>query len=232
LQPVGTALEIARSARHAYGVHPRSCTVCGYEGRFHAYGAPLRFDARCPRCGSLERHRLLAIWAREHGRMLMNANVLHFAPEPCVETMLRTHCARYTSADAYSSRAQLRLNIEEIALPDASVDVVVCSHVLEHVDDTHALSELHRITRPGGVVILLVPIVEAWSETFEDASVRDADERDLMFGQHDHVRVYGRDFRARVRAAGFDLEEYVATEPAVSRHALGRGETVFVARPV
>jgi SAM-dependent methyltransferase len=230
LQPVDTALTLARSARRAYGVHPRTCPVCGYAGRFHAYGAPLRFDAKCPSCGSLERHRLLGAWAREHGDVLADADVLHFAPEPCLEALLRPVCREYQSADAFVTRADLRLDIEDIDLPDESYDVVICSHVLEHVHDGRALHELYRIVRHGGTALLLVPIVEGWSETYEDASICDAAGRDLVFGQHDHVRIYGRDFRDRVRNAGFALDEYVAAEPAVSRHALGRGETIFVAR--
>ena len=71
---------LAQAARRAFGVHPRTCTVCGHHGRFHAYGAPLRFDAKCPHCGSLERHRLVGAWAREQFAMLEGAEVLHFAP--------------------------------------------------------------------------------------------------------------------------------------------------------
>ena len=143
--------------------------------------------------------------------------------------MLRPICGGYVSADAFVERADLRLDIEQITLPDESYDVVICSHVLEHVDDERALRELFRITNRGGTVVLLVPIVEGWKHTFEDPGVHTRADRDLLFGQFDHLRVDGRDFRDRVRSAGFGLEEYVATEPAVSRHGLGRGETIFLA---
>ncbi len=231
LQPFATAAVLLRSARRAYGVHPRECPVCGYEGRFHAYGAPLRFDALCPRCRSVERHRLLALWLAAHRDSLAGAGVLHFAPEPGMAALVHPLCASYTTADARAGAADLRLDLERIARPDESYDYVICSHVLEHVhDDDRALRELCRITRAGGAAILLVPIVEGWHDTFEEPGVVDPVERELLFGQSDHVRMYGHDFRERVVKAGFTLDEFVATEPAVSRYALFRGETIFVAR--
>ncbi|HEY1739711.1 MAG TPA: class I SAM-dependent methyltransferase [Acidimicrobiia bacterium] len=233
VQPLATAAVLARSVRRSYGVHPRVCTVCGYEGRFHAYGAPLRFDALCPRCRSVERHRLFALWLCDEGHRFVAADVLHFAPELGVAALVQPYCRTYTTADASAGAADRQLDLERLDLADASYDYVICSHVLEHVaDDEQALRELHRITRPGGAAILLVPLVEGWDKTFEDPDVTDPRRRELLFGQSDHVRMYGHDFRDRVCKAGFLLDEYVATEPEVSRHALFRGETIFVAERV
>ena len=230
-QSLATALVVLQSARRAYGVHPRECTVCGFAGRFHAYGAPLRFDALCPQCRSVERHRLLALWLAANRPQLTGASVMHVAPEPGMSAMIRPLCGRYTTADAHPGRADRCIDLEHITEADASYDYVICSHVLEHVyDDRRALRELHRIIRPGGAVIVMVPVVEAWPETFEDPGVVDGSERELLFGQADHLRMYGRDIRERITNAGFDLEEFTASEPEVSRHALWRGETIFVAR--
>ena len=107
---------------------------------------------------------------------------------------------------------------------------MVCSHVLEHVNDRKALRELKRILRPSGTAILMVPIVEGWDTTYEDPSVSSPEGRDLHFGQSDHIRFYGRDFRDRVRDAGFELTEFTAEEPDVSRYGLLRGDKVFFAR--
>src|SRR5271170_3880835 len=103
---------------------PRICNLCGYSGKFHASGLQPRFDALCPQCGSLERHRLLGIWLDANREILEGASLLHFAPEGCIEKILRPLVKNYKSADI-SGEADLKLNIESLDLPDASYDIVV-----------------------------------------------------------------------------------------------------------
>ena len=212
------------------GVHARNCNICGFVGYFKFFGWPLRFDACCPQCGSLERHRLFKLWLAENVAQIENRRILHLAPEACVTNLLKPLARHYTTADILPGRADRLLDIENVDLESASMDVVICSHVLEHVDDRKALAELRRILRPGGMAILLVPIAEGWSATFEDCTITTPEDRALYFGQHDHVRFYGADFRDRVRKAGFTLTEFTAFEPFVSRHGLIRGEKIFLAR--
>jgi SAM-dependent methyltransferase len=123
----------------------------------------------------------------------------------------------------------VRAKLEETALPAASFDHVVCFHVLEHVDDRRALCEIFRILRPGGTLLVMVPIVEGWASTYEDPDLVSLRERRLHFGQGDHVRYYGRDLRVRLGAAGFTLTEVTATGRDVVDYALLRGEKLFVA---
>jgi SAM-dependent methyltransferase len=208
----------------------RSCNVCGYRGRFQAAGRPRRIDARCPKCGSAERYRLLALWLDRHGAFLATAHVLHFAPEAGLAALLRTRVGRYQSADIAPGRADLVLNIEAIAAPDASYDGVVCSHVLEHVDDAKALREIHRVLKPGGVALIMLPVIEGWAATYENPKVLTPEERKRHYGQSDHIRYYGADVRARIRAAGFALDEFTAEGEDVLIYALQRGEKVFIAR--
>ena len=115
-------------------------------------------------------------------------------------------------------------------IADKSFDVAICLHVLEHVDDRAAVSELFRVLRPGGLLVAMFPIIEGWDETFEDASRMSPEDRLFYFGQHDHVRFFGRDARARLAAPGFVVEEYTAVEPQVSRYGLARGEKIFICR--
>jgi SAM-dependent methyltransferase len=136
--------------------------------------------------------------------------------------------ARYVTADLRDG-LDLKLDIEDIDLPDESFDIVVCSHVLEHVNDRAALSELHRILRPSGRLILMVPIIEGSDTTYENPAITSWRDRKLHFGGGTHVRHYGRDFRDRVRAAGFQLHEYCADDYEPIRFGLVRGERVFVA---
>lgn len=228
-----SAVHFARSLRSWLGGIDRECSVCSHRGRFLAYGQPPRFDALCPLCGSLERHRLLALWLRQNSKAYSAKEVLHFAPEEVIGEILSRDCSRYVDADLKGGKARHALNLEDIDLPTASVDLVLCSHVLEHVNDRKALAEISRVLRPGGVALLMVPIVEGWSQTLEaehlPVEVSTARDRTLYFGQHDHVRYYGRDLRDRIRSAGFMLSEFTAREPEVSRHALVRGEVLFVA---
>lgn len=212
---------------HFQGACSRECPICGYHGRFRTYGDPPRADALCPNCGSLERHRLLRL-ALYQFPLPAQAEVLHFAPERAVSAMLPA--AKYHSADLDPRIADQTLNVEAIALPNKSVDVIVANHVPEHVDDRKVLREIHRVLRSGGLFFATVPIIEGWDATYENSHVVSATDRRIHFGQEDHVRMYGRDFRQRVRDAGFGLEEFVANGTDCARFALMPGERVFVAR--
>jgi len=211
------------------GVYRRACPICGFEGRFLAFGNPPRYDAWCRRCGSLERHRLLKLWLEREWAPPQLGRLLHVAPEPALEQVLRDRSRHYLRADLRVGRGDLVTDLERLALRDRSVDTVVCSHVLEHLNDEAALGEIFRVLTDGGLCLLMVPIVEGWSATYEPAGVV-GHERTLHFGQADHVRYYGADFRERVRRAGFELTEFTAEEPEVVRFGLWRGEKVFVAR--
>jgi SAM-dependent methyltransferase len=228
---------IAEFLRRAFGItgskgasFPRTCNVCGYSGRFQSAGKPRRIDARCPKCGSAERYRLLALWLDRYGAFLRQAHVLHFAPEAGLATLLKTRVGRYQSADIAPGRADLVLNIESIGVADQSHDCIVCSHVLEHVDDKKALAELYRALKPGGVALIMVPVIEGWARTYENKKVSTPEERKRHYGQADHIRYYGADVRDRIRAAGFQLEEFTAEGEDVLIYALQRGEKVFIAR--
>jgi len=208
-------------------VYPRHCPVCDFQGAFKAHGSPPRVDGRCPSCGSLERHRLLWLWMRQHHARL-DEPVLHFAPEPVLAQRFGALFKQYVTADLFR-RADIKLNIERIDKPQGSVGTVICNHVLEHVDDFAALSELHRILQPGGRLVVSAPIVWGWGKTYEAPEAVTPQLKLAHYGHPDHRRYYGRDFIDRVLAAGFLLEEEVTAEgPSVLRHALLRGEKFFI----
>lgn len=128
-----------------------------------------------------------------------------------------------------------RMDIMDIHYPDASFDAIVCNHVLEHVaDDERALLELYRVLRPGGWALLQVPIDASKAETFEDPTVTDPRERERIFGQHDHVRIYGRDYVERLRAAGFSVrpDDFIDRVPQdfIEKYGLDKSEHVYLAR--
>lgn len=181
--------------------------------RFQDYGKPVRPEARCPSCGSLERDR--AVWsylAERTDWLERRTRVLHVAPERSLERKLRERFGQaYLTADLSRSDVSLTLDICDIPFKDDVFDLLLCSHVLEHVDDDRlAMRELYRVLAPGGVALLQVPINA--ERTDEDPSVTDSRERERRFGQHDHVRSYGPDVIGRLEEAGFAVEELIVRD--------------------
>lgn len=134
--------------------------------------------------------------------------VLHFAPEPCLEPLLRDELGKgYHTADIARADVDVQLDVTRLALPSQSLDVVICSHVLEHVpDDRRAMSEIHRVLSDAGWALVIVPVrVKA---TIEDPSVDTPEQRLRVFGQSDHVRLYGPDIVDRLTAVGLDVETH------------------------
>lgn len=212
----------------------RECPICGHKGWFGRFGRPPRLDAKCPNCGSLERHRLfyLAIERNDIPVSVDNEKdkVLHFAPEQQFESMFRKRYTHYQTADLFAD-ADLKINLEDIDLPDNTYKLIIANHVLEHVDDAKASSELSRILTEDGLLIAMVPIIEGWEKTYENEDVDGEEARQVHFGQEDHVRYYGRDFKDRIQAGGLELVAEVTAEGAdVIKYGLIRGQKVFAFR--
>lgn len=205
------------------------CPICGFTGKFRAFGDPVRTGAACPQCWSLERHRLFALAVQRGHINFDNKDVLNFTADHSVGKLAeRAHSYR-TSNYPERNGADYALDIEAIELPEASYDVAICSHILEHVDDRKALAELYRILRPQGQLLFMVPVVEGWTETYENPSILSERERHLHFGQFDHVRYYGADVRQRATETGFTLSEVTGSPADCVRYGLLRGEKVFIA---
>ena len=194
----------------------KQCPLCGCQRRkFLPYGyVTSRENALCPNCLSLERHRLLWLWlVRESdiGRGAMALpKMLHIAPEVALMRKFRKMYAstpdRYVTADLESPLADMHFDVQQIPLEAESFDAIICNHIMEHVeDDGKALSELHRIMRRGGWGVILSPVELEREKTFEDDTITDPAERTRIFGQYDHRRIYGRDYAARLREAGFEV---------------------------
>lgn len=196
------------------------CPIC--EGRFRAFlshGDPPRSNARCPKCGSLERHRVLWLVLE---RLWWPSNppgsdkrLLHVAPERSFSGKL-AGMYDYLSVDLDGSRAMRAMDITQIPEPDESFDVVVCNHVLEHIpDDAAAIAEIFRVLKHGGWASLQVPMKGAFTE--EGGELMEPSERARRFGQDDHVRQYGEDFSARLLAAGFVIRRFSRADGLLHR---------------
>lgn len=221
--------------RLAYAGSARECPLCERKFRvFQPAGVRLRPDACCANCDSLERHRSVWLLLRRSSDVLESpGRVLHIAPERCIaEHLAAVAGAGYVSADIEPGRAMVQLDITNIPYPEASFDLIYCSHVLEHVaDDVGAMRELRRVLSPRGIAVVQVPIAELES-TFEDWRVQSPEDRLRVFGQSDHVRIYGRDFSDRLRSAGFTVRviEVGRAFPAreVRRFGLDPQERIFL----
>ena len=212
------------------------CPVCNTGFRkFLPYGRiNPRENALCPSCLSLERHRLLWLYLNHHGFFEKQLRVLHIAPEACfIKRFERVHGSHYITADIESPLAKVKMDIHAIPFNEDTFDVVLCNHVLEHVDDDiAAMKEIKRVLKPHGYAILQVPFFHPVpAETFEDKSIMDKQQRERLFGQADHVRRYGSDYAARIRKAGLQLiEDTFASQlpdDQAKRYGIAKSEVIY-----
>ncbi len=167
-----------------------------------------RSHAKCPRCGALERHRVLWLFLRQETDLFERPGaMLHVAPEYAfLRRLSATEGLRYVTGDFDSALADHQLDVMALPFADQSFDFLICNHVLEHVDDDRlAMAEVHRVLKPGGWAILMCPIDCRRATTLEDPAVVTPEQRHRVFGQDDHARLYGRDYRERLAAAGFSV---------------------------
>nr|WP_322625732.1 methyltransferase domain-containing protein [uncultured Flavobacterium sp.] len=194
-----------------------------------------RNNVLSPSTLSLERHRLLWLYLKNETDFFTAPHkVLHFAPEQAFYKLFRgMKNLDYTTTDLYSPLADVKADICNLPFEDNAYDVILCNHVLEHIpDDTKAMQELYRVLKPGGMAILQIPQDLSRDVTFEDNSITDPKERARIFGQYDHVRVYGRDYFKKLRSIGFRVveEDYTKTlaPQDVERYCLAKGEIIPV----
>lgn len=178
--------------------------------KFLPYGYEVqRQNVLSPSTLSLERHRLLWLYlTNETNFFTSKKKVLHMAPEQCFLSRFKKLNHDYTTADLDSPIADIKADIVNLPFNDNSFDVIFCNHVLEHIqDDTKAMKELFRVMKKGGMGIFQVPQDLNRDVTFEDNSITNPKERAKIFGQYDHVRVYGKDYFNKLRSIGFEVKE-------------------------
>lgn len=188
------------------------CSCCGYNtsGFLSAGLYKKRANAKCPSCGSLERHRQLILIIQELFEKGIGKDILHFAPEKCLisaikKNKLNTYKTSHYDVDMVSD---YHFDIRNIDSPSSAYEMVICSHVLEHIDqDTQAMKEIHRVLKPEGVALIQVPMWHSEKhKTYENPEITDPEDRIINFGQFDHVRIYGLDVIDRLEDSGFRVE--------------------------
>ena len=167
--------------------------------------------ALCPVCNASDRIRLLYLFlSTKTGIFREPLRLLHFAPEPSLEYILRKQKnISYLTADLYQEGVMEKIDVTGIPYPDHFFDAILCNHVLEHIpDDRLAMSELFRVLLPGGWAILQVPFSQVLDNTYENPAVITPGDRETTFGHWDHVRIYGLDYPARLEGAGFEVKAF------------------------
>jgi len=208
------------------------CPCCsGHFRKFLPYrGRP---NAICPRCGSAERHRLLWLYLKNKTNFFKdNLKVLHFAPQYILQKKIKSMPnIDYLSADLYSPLAMVKMDITNIQYKDGSFDVILCCHVLEHImNDRKAMRELFRVLKPGGWAIIQSPVDLKLDETFEDPNVVLPEDREHIFGNKGHVRIYGRDYKDRLSQVGFNVkvDGYVKKLTDYKKYSLIKEEDIYL----
>lgn len=206
---------------------------------FEIVGAGYRQADFCPVCKASYRQRFQYLFFQEMRVLSKEEKMLHIAPEECFSNIFREKLGnKYFSGDleperySYYTRA-IKVDLTQIDFPSESFDILICNHVLEHItDDLKAMREIFRILKPNGMALIQVPISLKLSSTYEDSGIISPDERLVKFGQKDHVRIYAKDFKERLKKAGFQVKTYNTKEFDNYKHfeklALDHRETLFV----
>jgi len=207
-------------------------------------GAGYRKNNVCPRCYSTDRDRLIYFYLKEKTDIFtQNIKLLHIAPEGSLKSVLskKTNIT-YIQGDKftkgyhnyYYDRKVLYVDIQKIAYSDNEFDVIICNHVLEHIKDHHqAMRELYRVLKPGGWAILQVPISKILEKTFE-VDTTSPEDREKLFGQFDHVRIYGQDYPQILENIGFKVNIFNPVQNGfkkfVSKYAINPIENIYIAK--
>jgi SAM-dependent methyltransferase len=181
---------------------------------------------RCPRCDSRARHRFVWLYLLQSGLLRRGVRLLHLAPEAGLARRLAP-ATDYLAADLEARPDMVQADVTDLPFVDGLFDLILCSHVLEHVpDDAAAIAEIFRVLTTAGVALIQTPVNYDQVVTYEDPNEADPHVRLREFSQTDHVRVFGPDLRERLERPGFRVTVLSAddVEPKLAeRYGLGQG---------
>ena len=197
----------------------------------------VRKNALSPSTYSLERHRMLWLYLKnETDIFTKKIRLLHFAPEPAFYKIFKNcNNISYDTIDLNSPLAEIKADICNLPIENETYDYILCNHVLEHVEnDIKAMSELYRVLKKGGVGVFQIPIDVERKKTFEDPSITNPKERNKIFGQYDHVRIYGMDYFERLKSVGFYVNQIhyakKLSDQEIIRYCLNANEIIPVCK--
>jgi SAM-dependent methyltransferase len=211
--------------------------------RKQVIGAGFRENALCPKCFSTDRDRLIYLLLREKPELLNKGNrILHLAPEKSIKAYLQKHKnLEYIAGDKfeeeytsfYYDQDVIYMDLLKLKAEDDSFDGIICNHVLEHIlEESIAINEISRVLKKGGWAILQVPYSNNTELTL-NRETKSPKEREELFGQFDHVRLYGLDYPEILRKNGLsvdviDLRNFIK-DNELERYAVNKEEKIFLA---
>lgn len=188
------------------------CPICdSHFESYQSYGVTKREEAKCPQCGSLERYRLLYLYLKNETGLLESVppkkKILEIGPRKCLsDVCTNSKGLDYFSLDKSSNAAMIHADIINSPFSENVFDAIVCFHVLEHIStDKKALLELRRLLKSDGTLFLQVPLDINKRVTFEDQQIP-REQFEAVYGQSDHVRIYGTDFKERIQSIGLGVK--------------------------
>ena len=226
------------------GFHSKNLLPIGIDNptirKYQIIGAGQR-NACCPKCGSTDRERLVYTYLKYELNIFSRpqTRVLHIAPEMIIADQFIAHNFKnYTCGDFYAEGQHAdysrdfveHMDVQNLPFADNSFDLIICNHVLEHVfDEKKAICELYRVLAKNGIAVLQVPISPVLETTISDPSITDKDILEKKFGQKDHVRLFGMDYKSRLESCGFNVQE-IKLQCQYPKYGLNPKEILFVGR--
>jgi len=205
------------------------CIFCNKTKKGYYVGLFPHFRLACPKCFSLGRHRHLA-------RFLDSINItekaiLHFAAEKSLKNFLNNKNIKdYFRVNLMPKHDETFCNIEDIKFDKNSFDIIICNHVLEHVNYKKAITQLSRVLKKDGLLLLMFPIIYQWKKTYSNENIKSKKMRELYFGQFDHIHFFGRDIEDILKGFNFEVSKKISYGVESVNFGIERGEILFIAK--
>lgn len=207
------------------------CVFCDKVCRGYQVGLFPNFELSCSSCQSLGRHRQLALFLKS--LKLDGKNILHFSAEKQIKEIInKENPYNYLCVNKYPNKDEIYCDIENIHFEENSFDIIICSHVLEHVNYESAISELKKIIKKNGCVLLMFPIIYQWEDTYSNPAIVEKKLRELHFGQFDHLHLFGKDIENKLNKNKFEVKKIISYGEESVKNGVKHGEILFVARKI
>jgi len=204
------------------------CTVCEKKTYGYLTGFFPKLTITCSYCLSESKQRLISQYLRKYN--FTDKTILHFAPEDCMIKFINKNKIynKYILADINPTKEINKVDITDTEFQNNTFDLIICSHVLEHVDEKKAIRELKRIIKINGFILLLFPIIDSWEKTYRNDNIKNDYDRERHFLQHDHLQLFGREIERELSDDNFSLKKITPFGQECVKYGITQGESLFV----